>query len=136
MCCKQGIVLKASLLLTWTAFTILAGCNPGGSTIQATGSEDQAKQAVQMVLDAWKLGTPLSEFSAAHPEFVVADQDWQGGTTLANYTLAEPATLNGSHWRQKAELQLKGKSKSKPVVAIYAVTLTDKVVVLRSDFEY
>lgn len=119
----------------WLAFAALAGCKSGG-TIQAAGDQDQAKQAVQMVLDAWKSGTKLTEFSASHPELVVADEDWQGGGTLANYKLIEPAVLSGSHWRQKTELQLKGKGKSKPAIAIYDVTLGEKTVILRSDFQY
>jgi hypothetical protein len=132
---KQGHALNVSWALCWVAFIALAGCKSGG-TIQATGSEDQAKQAVQQMLDAWKSGTQLSDFTTSHPELVVADEDWQSGGVLAGYKLMEPAALNGSHWRQKTELQLKGKGKSKPVVAIYAVTLGKKTVILRSDFQY
>ena len=128
--------LNANWAMGWLAACIaLAGCSSGGS-VQATGSEDQAKQAVQQMLDAWKSGTPVTDFAAAHQETVVGDEDWQAGTVLAGYKLIEPATLNGSHWRQKTELQLKGKGKSKPVIAIYAVTLGEKTVILRSDFQY
>ena len=131
----KGQVFVASWALSFVAFIALAGCKSGG-TVQATGSEDQAKQAVQQVLDAWRSGTQLTEFASTHPEIVVADEDWQGGVVLAEYKLLEPAALNGSHWRQKTELKLKGKGKSKPVVAIYAVTLGEKTVILRSDFQY
>ena len=131
---KVGIV-RATRVFAWIALIALAGCRAGG-TIQATGNEDQAKQAVQQTLDAWKSGTTLTDFSTAHPELVVADEDWQGGGVLASYKLLEPAVLSGSHWRQKTELQLKGKGKSKPTVAIYDVTLGDKTVILRSDFQY
>lgn len=117
------------------AFMTLGGCNRGG-TVQVTGSDIQAKQAVEKVLDAWKSGSRLTEFADSNPEIVVADEDWQGGSVLSNYKLLEPATLNGSHWRQKTELQFKGKGKSNPVVAIYAVTLGEKTVILRSDFQY
>ncbi len=132
---NKGQVLVASWLLCSIAFIASTGCKSGGA-VQATGSEDQAKQAVQQMLDAWKAGTQLTEFAAAHPEMVVADEDWQAGVGLAGYKLIEPATLNGSHWRQKTELQLKRKGKSKPLVAIYAVTLEEKTVILRSDFQY
>ncbi len=130
----SGIV-NATRAFCWVAFIVLAGCKSGG-TIQATGNEVQAKQAVQQMLDAWKSGTKLTGFAAAHPELVVADEDWQSGVVLASYKLLEPAVLSGSHWRQKTELQLKGKGKSKPTVAIYDVTLGEKTVILRSDFQY
>jgi len=131
----DNIVLNATWALCWVAFIALAGCKSGDS-IQATGNEDQAKLAVQLMLDAWKSGKQLTEFAALHPELVVADEDWQSGSVLAGYKLLEPAVLSGSHWRQKTELQLKGKGKSKPAVAIYDVTLGKKTVILRSDFQY
>ncbi len=128
-------MMNATWALCWVAFVALAGCKSGG-TIQATGNQDQAKQAVQQILDAWKSGTKMTEFATAHPELVVADEDWQSGVVLGGYKLIEPAVLSGSHWRQKTELQLKGKGKSKPAVAIYDVTLGDKTVILRSDFQF
>ncbi len=133
---NNGRVLNASWAMCWLAAIIaLVGCRSGGS-VKASGSEDQVKQAVQQMLDAWKSGSQLSEFAASHPEIVVADEDWQGGAVLSAYKLIEPATLNGSHWRQKAELQLKGKGKSQKTGAIYAVTLGEKTSILRSDFQY
>ena len=130
---ESGIV-NATWALCWVAIIALVGCKSG--TIQVTGNEDQAKQAVQQALDAWKAGTKLTEFASSHPELVVADEDWQGGGVLAGYKLIEPAVLSGSHWRQKTELQLKRKGKSKPAIAIYDVTLGAKIVILRSDFQY
>jgi hypothetical protein len=132
---ESGDLRSATQLVGWVALIALAGCR-GGGTIQATGNADQAKQAVQLTLDAWKSGTSLVEFTTAHPELVVADEDWQAGSVLAGYKIQELAVLNGSHWRQKTELQLKGKSKSKPSVAVYDVTLGEKTVILRSDFQY
>lgn len=132
---ESGRMRNATQVFAWVAVIALAGCKSGG-TIQATGNEEQAKQAVQLTLDAWKSGTKLTEFAEAHPELVVADEDWQSGGVLAGYKLLEPAVLSGSHWRQKTELQLKGKGKSKPAVAIYDVTLGEKTVILRSDFQY
>lgn len=136
MLLNNGCVLNASWAMCWLAAIIaLVGCR-GGSSVKASGSEDQVKQAVQQMLDAWKSGSQLSEFAASHPEIVVADEDWQDGAVLSAYKLIEPATLNGSHWRQKAELQLKSKGKSQKTGAIYAVTLSEKTSILRSDFQY
>ncbi len=122
-------------LVCWLVLLVFAGCK-SGKTIEAAGTEDQVKKVVQTVLDAWKSGTSLTDFTAAHPELVIADEDWQSGVAMTEYKILEPAALNGSHWRQKTELQLKGKGKSKPTVAIYAVTLGEKTVMLRSDFQY
>lgn len=126
---------KAAWTMFWAAFAMLAGCKSGG-TIQATGNADLAKTAMVQVLDAWKSGEKLTEFTAVHPELVVADEDWNSGSALSSYKLLEPAVLSGSHWRQKTELQLKGKGKSKPMVAVYDITLGEKTVILRSDFQY
>ncbi len=114
---------------------VLVGCS-GGGQIEASGSEEQVNQAVREALDGWKSGATLSDFTVAHPKIVVADEEWQAGAVLVDYKLSEPATLNGSHWRQKVELQTKGKAKSKPTVVYYAVTLGEKTSILRSDFQY
>lgn len=121
--------------LTVCVCMALAGCGRG-TPIEASGSEEQVRQAVREALDGWKSGMTLSDFTAAHPTIVVADEEWQAGAALADYKLSEPATLNGSHWRQKVELQTKGKSKSKPTAVYYAVTLGEKTSILRSDFQY
>ena len=73
MLLNNGCVLNASWAMCWLAAIIaLVGCR-GGSSVKASGSEDQVKQAVQQMLDAWKSGSQLSEFAASHPEIVVAD---------------------------------------------------------------
>lgn len=132
---KRWNAMKVGRVMCWFALVALGGCK-GGGAVEVTGSDEQAAQAVQLMLGAWKSGTQLTDFTAVNPEFVVADEDWQAGEVLADYKLLEPATLNGSHWRQKAELKLKGKAKSKSVVGIYAVTLGEKTVILRSDYQY
>ena len=96
---KVGIV-RATQVFAWVALIALAGCKAGG-TIQATGNEDQAKQAVQLTLDAWKSGTTLTDFSTAHPELVVADEDWQGGVYW-------PAT---NYWSQRCSVAATGDKK-------------------------
>jgi len=128
-------VYKLGWRLSVVVCVLLAGCG-GGGRIEATGSAEQVNQVVREVLDGWKSGANLGDFALAHPEVVVADEDWQAGTALVDYKLSEPATLNGSHWRQKIELQTKGKAKSKPTVVYYAVTLGEKTSILRSDFQY
>jgi len=121
--------------LNVVACVVFAGCSTGGR-IEATGSAEQVEQVVRDALNGWESGVSLSDFALAHPEVVVADEDWQAGTALVDYKLSEPATLNGSHWRQKIELQTKGNAKSKPTVVYYAVTLGEKTSILRSDFQY
>ncbi len=111
----------------------IAGCQSGG-TMQAQGSEEQAKKAVEEFLTAWQSGKSITDYMAGNDKVVIGDEDWQGGVKLVSYKIPEAATLNGSHWRQKVELQLHGKSK--PVPVYYAVTLADKTVILRSDFQY
>ncbi len=126
---------RLSWWLNVVACVLLTGCG-GGGRIEATGSAEQVDSVVRAALDGWKSGGSLSDFALAHPEVVMADEDWQAGAALADYKLLEPATLNGSHWRQKVELKTKGKSKSKPAVVYYAVTLGEKTSILRSDFQY
>lgn len=116
-------------------FAIIVGCRSGG-TIAVVGSEEQVKQVVTSALEAWKSGATLADFTASHPELVVADEDWQAGAGLVGFKMIEPATANGSHWRQKVELQTKVKNKAKPTVVYYAVTLGEKTSILRSDFQY
>lgn len=131
VCAKQLAGRFLGLLLLAT----VVGC-VGGGTIVAAGSEDQVKQAVTLTLDAWKSGSTINDFTKAHPELAIADEEWQAGASLVAYKLMEPAQANGSHWRQKVELQTKVKTKSKPTVVYYAVTLGEKTSILRSDFQY
>ena len=113
----------------------MVGCSAGGR-IEASGSAEQVNQVMRETLDEWKSGIALSDFATEHPEVVVADEDWQVGAKLVDYKLVEPAVLNGSHWRQKVELQTKAKTKSKPTTVYYAVTLGEKTSILRSDFQF
>ena len=136
------LTLKTASGLRWslgcscmcTLLLLASGC--GAPPVEVLGDEQQAKAAVTEMLDAWQVGTTLSEFTAAHPDVVVADEDWQVGVALKYYTIGEPAKLNGSHWRQRVELHFANRSKAPTATVYYAVTLSDKTVILRSDFNY
>jgi hypothetical protein len=112
----------------------ITGCS--APPIEVNGSSEMAAQAVAQVLNAWKDGTSLTQFRDMHPDFVVADEDWQQGVELKSYTTVEPARINGSHWRQKVELRLVRKAKVTVTNAYYAVTIGQSTSVLRSDFDY
>lgn len=124
-------------LCWWSTLCLLAtavGCGPTNISVQ--GNEEQVQQAVRQVLEAWKSGQDCSAYTQAGSKVVVADEDWQAGAKLKNFQLLEAPKPNGSHWRQKVELELVNKSKTKPTVIYYAVTLGEPVSILRSDFSH
>ncbi len=119
--------------LSCLSVLIATGC--GAASVQVDGSDELAKQAVIEILEAWKAGVTPSDFSASHPDWAVADEDWQRGVLLKSFTIDEAAKPNSSHWRQKVDLMLAKKSKG-PTTVYYAVTLGRKTSILRSDFLY
>ncbi len=107
----------------------IVGC--GAKPVTVLGNEELVQQAVTESLQAWKDGKDPAEFTRPDSKVIIADEEWQGGAKLLDFSLPEKPTLNGSHWRQKVELKI---GKGKPKVIYYAVTLGKPTSILRSDF--
>jgi hypothetical protein len=125
--------LKHLVSACMLSLIVSIGCTP--KPVAVIGDEQQVRVAVTEMLDAWQKGTSLGDFTAEHPEVVVADEEWQVGVPLKSYTIGEAAERSGGHWRQRVELNFAKRSKGK-VTVHYAVTLADKTVILRSDVNH
>lgn len=122
--------------LLWVGVLFLSGCTTG--RVEPPGDDTQALAALKQVLEAWKAGESYPTFRAAHPELIVADEDWSNGRVLREYELVDQPLAQGGHWRVQVALELAGPGESKTgnqrQRAYYAVTPGSKTSVIRSDF--
>lgn len=127
----RGGGLKAVFL--GMSLLIVPGC--GGQPAAPQGVDDDAGEAVTVVLDAWKEGMSFEDFRSSDPAFNVAEQDWQAGLTLKDYSLAK-AEPNGGNWRVSALITVvsAGKSEQQKRVS-YDVTTEPAITVFRFDPE-
>lgn len=114
------------------AMLMLAGCGP--SELKPAGGPEDAVEAVNDALRAWKAGEK-EEDVLTDLNIRVVDVDWAAGTKLLNYTVDKTAKLDGSNWRVDAVLMfgVPGQQASYPNQAAYTVTLAPSVCVFRLD---
>ncbi len=67
------------------AFVALAGCGGGGAAV--VPSADEARQALETTLNAWKSGQPISSLSGGTPKIEANDFEWESGKKLADFSI-------------------------------------------------
>lgn len=126
--------LHASL---WFALTlVLSGCSQSGE-IRPPGDASAAREALSTVLQTWKEGRDAKSLQSGDPVYWVADEDWTAGKTLTDFRIGEKIEQHGGHWRICAELTLSASDgPARTETFCYAVTLSDAISIIRSDFRY
>jgi hypothetical protein len=99
---------RALFLITLAA---LAGCGGGSAPLPST---DQARQALQTSLDAWKAGKPASSMAGEKPSIEIVDFEWKAGKVLSDYSLGQDSPGQGVQ-TLSASLTIKGESSPKEV---------------------
>lgn len=115
---------------------VLPGCSesPG---IQPGGDAAAARDALTTALEAWKEGKDPNSLQSEDPAFWVTDEDWKLGKKLTDYRIAEEVEQSGGHWRVCAELTMSDSGQaSSPEKICYAVTISEAISIIRSDFLY
>jgi hypothetical protein len=87
-----------------TGLVALAGCGGGSGPLP---SSTQARQAVEVALDAWKAGKPASSLAGREPRIEAVDFEWRAGEALTGYSLGADAPGQGTR-TIAASLTLKG----------------------------
>ncbi len=118
------------ILLLLLALVLGAGCSQSARP----SNQDEGRQALRTVLDAWKSGARADAFAQQNPSIHASDGDWLSGLTLQGYRTSGESRLVGTDLNYDVDLELKttqGKLVKKTVV--YAVTTHPQVLVLRMD---
>jgi hypothetical protein len=89
----------------------LAGCGGGSAPLPSTV---EARQALQMSLDAWKAGKPAASLVGEKPSIEIVDYEWKAGKVLSDYTLGQEAPGQGVQ-TFSASLTIKGEPGPKEV---------------------
>src|SRR5690348_6868223 len=63
----------------------LAGCGGSGAAIVPSG--DEARQALETTLNAWKTGKPIASLSQGTPKVEANDFEWEAGKKLADFSI-------------------------------------------------
>jgi hypothetical protein len=99
---------RALFLITLAA---LVGCGGGPAPLPSTV---EARQALQMSLDAWKTGKPAASLVGEKPSIEIVDYEWKAGKVLSDYTLGQEAPGQGVQ-TFSASLTIKGEPGPKEV---------------------
>jgi hypothetical protein len=120
--------------MTWAAVCGLglglAGCNPPRpDPSDATVGRETLKNA----LDAWKKGDTLDAYRQAAPSVTVAERQWQKGTKLLDYEIDGDGQPDGFDVQFKVKLSVQDAGKKSSEKAIYNVSTTPRLVVVRGE---
>ena len=89
----------------------LAGCGGGSAPLP---SANDAHQALQTSLEAWKAGKPATSLAAEKPSIEFVDFEWKAGKALTEFSLGQEAPGQGVQ-TLSASLTIKGESGPKEV---------------------
>ncbi|MBI3866214.1 MAG: hypothetical protein HY290_30410 [Planctomycetia bacterium] len=109
----------------------LAGCGAPGP-VYVAGDEEEAKEVLTTVLEAWKAGKKPADLKGEKPAYHVGDEDWEAGKSLKAFAATEDPVEVGGHWRVSAVLTLlaDGRNEEQKQVA-YSVTVEPAITVIR-----
>jgi len=72
-------------ILLALSFFALAGCGGSGAAIVPT--ENEARQALETTLNAWKSGQPIASLAQGTPKVEANDFEWEAGKKLADFSI-------------------------------------------------
>ncbi len=72
----------------------LAGCAGGGTA--PIPSNNEARQALQTTLDAWKSAQSADSLETGSPKIEAVDFDWKAGKKLTEYSIGEESPGEGT----------------------------------------
>ena len=109
----------------------LIGCGPPGVPVSDV---DAARNLLDTSLQAWKAGRTVEQLRQEKPPIYVADDLWNQGVELTDYTIASDGELYGSNVR--LQVKLNGLRKDGETIAQqvkYLVTTTPALTIARED---
>ena len=80
-------------VLGYAASLAFVGCGPGVTPLP---SASQAREAVQVALEAWKGGRDPESLKTATPPVAPVDFDWKAGKTLVDFAIGPEETVQGT----------------------------------------
>ena len=124
--------MKPLYLVCFCSVISLAGC---GKPLPENVDLEQARQALQTALDAWKAGKSNAELGSLQPPIVMNEADWTNGGRLLDYTMNEKGTLDGRQVRWVVQIKLQDKTgKASERKATYIIDTIPRIVIVRDTF--
>jgi hypothetical protein len=106
----------------------LAGC---GTSLPPETDPAKGREALQLVLEAWKAGTSLDDFRKQN-SIVTWDPDWEAGHKLAKYELSPADKRSGVDLQVSVTLTIIGEGgKSRDRTVNFNIGIGAQTVVLR-----
>lgn len=124
--------MKSLYLVCFCCVVSLAGC---GKQLPENVDPEQARQALQTGLDAWKAGKSNVELGSLQPPIVMNEADWTNGGRLVDYKMNETGTLDGRQVRWVVQIKLQDKTgKVSERKATYIIDTIPRIVIVRDTF--
>jgi hypothetical protein len=128
------IVFQFARRSWWLAAVLLLSSGCGTSPVGHTADADQAKEALRVVLDAWRAGETPESLAQRTPAIHVKDMDWLDGFRLVSYSPEGQGKLVGYDMNYTVTLELKSpKGKAVKRDAVYTITTRPERLVLRQE---
>lgn len=122
---------RAALAALLSLALLAPGCSPGPSRAAPVDAE-QARQALNTALDAWKAGKKPADLKTGSPAITVQDMDWEGGAKLDSYELAGEGAMDNANLRIPVVLMIAG---NPPKEVSYVVGTSPSITVFRELFQ-
>lgn len=124
--------MKSPSVLCVCCVVLLTGC---GKQLAENVDPDQAKQALQTALDAWKDGKSNAELGSLQPPIVMNEADWTNGGRLLDYKMDAAGTVDGRQVRWVVQIKLQDKAgKVSERKATYIIDTVPRIVIVRDTF--
>ena len=124
--------MKSLSVLCVFYVVLLPGC---GKQLAENVDPDQAKQALQTALEAWKSGKSNADLGSLQPPIVMNEADWTNGGRLLDYKMNEAGSLDGRQVRWVVQIKVQDKAgKVSERKATYIIDTTPRIVIVRDNF--
>jgi len=123
------LIKETALVLLF--FTLVAGCGRTGPAISDVAA---ATELLQASFESWKSGGTVASLRQASPPVYVAEEMWDDGFVLSDFTIDGNGEMYGTNVR--FSVTLNGKDKRGSTVSRqlkYLVTTTPALTIARAD---
>lgn len=128
----RSILLPAAAAL---AAALAAGCSGGPTPLPMATTPEKAGAAIREAFDAWKAGKTPADLKAESPAVYLADDDFQKGRKLVDYTIEGEPVPSGTGMRFVVSFTVSDGGKTTARKHAYRVVTDPNISISKEDMK-